>query len=51
MPSLFPANPEVGDTFTSADQTVWEWNGEAWTLVRFDTPQVYNWGEFVGQTF
>jgi hypothetical protein len=26
----FPINPNIGDTFTSNDGTVWEWDGYSW---------------------
>ncbi len=36
MASIFPSTPTLGEIFTS-NGTSWQWNGEAWTVVSFDS--------------
>ena len=35
MASIFPPSPQIGDVFES-NNTVWQWNGEAWVVVPTD---------------
>ncbi len=35
MASIFPPSPQIGDVFTS-NNTTWQWNGEAWTVIPTD---------------
>jgi hypothetical protein len=36
LASIFPSTPTLGEIFTS-NGTSWQWNGEAWTVVSFDS--------------
>jgi hypothetical protein len=35
LASIFPPSPQIGDVFTS-NNTTWQWNGEAWTVIPTD---------------
>jgi len=35
LASIFPPSPQIGDVFES-NNTVWQWNGEAWVVVPTD---------------